>query len=971
MDKNVSLLTEEEIFREDGHLKIFDTYGTLAAVTDFSVLLDVSMEHDVFSVGSSTEGRPGEWLTSSSTSEGIVGVVDIDGNIRHYSVTNYDAGVRPAIIYSEIAPLCSNETVNEVGIKEVEYGEYPQSIVSEDYSEVLEDKYKAGKNIRKTGRTFTIADADSDKGFIPKKLEEYEVDGKKYIRFESGVLVYNNILSDGRKAEDNQVYWLNVEPIKWMVDNESGVALSKYILFSGIQYFHDYEEIVDEIVVPYSHSDIKSFLDTYFSKEIINTKKTLDKIDLDFLTLKQIEDEIVSPMAKQTELSILTGGFIEVDNNYGYYWTKDMDHPHAYSFGDARFYDKCISRNCGIRPVVRYSSIKPYISKNDSSYIPTDEYGYKIVCFGEYPQRVASEVSQTILNINYPLYEAGDSSCGMHATGRVFTFDSSSMSYDEYRGFTPTEYEEIQEDDSKLKFIRVKCNLDDSLVEYESEYGITCEDDEYVWVWVEPVEWIVNEELDLAVSKNILLSGIQFDDPSLKNEDFNKTIIKQFLDNYMSKELVQGIPMVNNMVEEVSEETKIEKKTRLDRINPDNTNPVDRKKMTYNEILSFMIESGHSVLLRGPSGIGKTERIKTLYPDLIYVKLTNNMFPEKIVGSMNLQTGQSIPPDYAKQALMLCANEEERKLVNENIQNLYDVADEIYERSKNSNEKVVILLDELLNVKPAVQSLVYTLVLNKIVESGNGLKLPANTVVVATGNQKKYSSVAEDLVEPLEKRFDHIIDMQPKVGEWVYEYAIPNKVHPAVVGYILSNYLQNKRSEEIGNMGYFYEEPEVGEKSLDKYGCKGRTNDPRGWVSISNTLYAFEEDLINGKFVGKDVEHLFEVSIKSKLRDEWANSFIDYYNIPVLSVEEVSEEDYSNADLPRDINERFACVMSLLTADDSQVEKCRSFIRKYCDPEYLSLYDMCWVGNDENRMIKITELQEMEKTNREGESMRR
>ena len=92
------------------------------------------------------------------------------------------------------------------------------------------------------------------------------------------------------------------------------------------------------------------------------------------------------------------------------------------------------------------------------------------------------------------------------------------------------------------------------------------------------------------------------------------------------------------------------------------------------------------------------------------------MFPEKVVGSMNLQTGQSIPPDFAKQAILQEATEDERKLVEENIQNIYDVADQVYARSKESDKKVVIMLDELLNVKPAVQSLVYTLVLNKIVE---------------------------------------------------------------------------------------------------------------------------------------------------------------------------------------------------------------------------------------------------------------
>lgn len=266
------------------------------------------------------------------------------------------------------------------------------------------------------------------------------------------------------------------------------------------------------------------------------------------------------------------------------------------------------------------------------------------------------------------------------------------------------------------------------------------------------------------------------------------------------------------------------RRSRLEKLNPDKTPVSSRRRMTDTEMIKSWIDAGQSVLLRGPSGIGKTERLKKLYPDLIYIKLTNNMFPEKVVGSMNLQTGQSIPPDFAKQALMACATDDERKLIQENIQNLYDLADTIYERSKTAKGKVVIMLDELLNVKPAVQSLVYTLVLNKLVETGKGLKLPANTVVVATGNQKKYSNVAEDLAEPLEKRFDHILDMDPKVGEWIYEYAIPSKIHPSVIGYIFSKYQENRRSEEISDMGYFYEEPEVGESHLDRNGCRGRTN---------------------------------------------------------------------------------------------------------------------------------------------------
>ncbi len=433
---------------------------------------------------------------------------------------------------------------------------------------------------------------------------------------------------------------------------------------------------------------------------------------------------------------------------------------------------------------------------------------------------------------------------------------------------------------------------------------------------------------------------------------------KGFLQEALDSSLSISSAITQEDEKELTFEPQV-RRSRLEKLNPDKTPQNQRRRMTDTEMIESWIDAGQSVLLRGPSGIGKTERIKKLYPDLIYIKLTNNMFPEKVVGSMNLQTGQSIPPDFAKQALMACATDDERKLIQENIQNLYDLADTIYERSKTAKGKVVIMLDELLNVKPAVQSLVYTLVLNKLVETGKGLKLPANTVVVATGNQKKYSNVAEDLAEPLEKRFDHILDMEPKVGEWIYEFAIPSKIHPSVIGYIFSKYQENRRSEEIEDMGYFYEEPEVGENHLDRNGCRGRTNDPRGWESISRTLYAFEEDLKNGKFVGKDVETLLRASIGSKLREEWAEEFFDFYNHPTLTVEEIVEKRYTQADLPTDINEKFATMAGLLNATPEQVGVCREFIRKHCDPEYLSVYDIYWAGNDEKRMEKIAELREI------------
>ena len=661
-----------------------------------------------------------------------------------------------------------------------------------------------------------------------------------------------------------------------------------------------------------------------------------------------------------TDFSILLGAYVSdyhIDNDSslkgrtGWYWTKsddgDNDALVVYENGN-RNWNNVYNRNGGARPALPFSSISSIPMNGESGKRARD--GILEVEYGYYPQKAVAKDMQERLERAYK-------NRTISRTKNSYTTDS--VAYDNYdTSFQPQAHQEYEYNGKR--YVRVNANS-----YYDGNYftlsnGEKYKDGDSVWLEVSPVKWIVDEKSHTMITEKLIFAGVQFNKESnYHTEDFDKTDIKTFMDRYLSRDLEQSRGTIT--LGEQTEEFK-PRKSRLQKLNPDKTKEQDRAKMTDTEIIHNWIEAGESVLLRGPSGIGKTERIKSLYPDLIYMKLTNNMFPEKVVGSVNLQTGQSIPPDFAKTVIMQEATEEERKLIEENIQNIYDIADEVYERSKTSDKKIVIMLDELLNVKPAVQSLVYTLVLNRMVEIGKGLKLPDNVVVVATGNQKKYSNVAEDLAEPLEKRFDHILDMEPKVGEWITEYAIPQKIHPAVIGYMLSKYNNSGKSEDIQDIGYFYEEPEVGEEHLDRNGCKGRTNDPRGWTSISNTLYNFERNLEQGKYEGKNVEDIIQRSIGTKLREEWAVEFFDFYNLPTLTPEEVVKgmgEGYTQADLPRDISERFAYMTALITADEKQVETCREFIRKYCDPEYLEVYDIYWARNDERRQEKISELQEM------------
>lgn len=689
--------------------------------------------------------------------------------------------------------------------------------------------------------------------------------------------------------------------------------------------------------------------------------------EMTFLGKEQYFDEDKIDIIKKkgtkaaiTDFSILLGGLVSNDRYInrdsrlserpGSYWTRSEDKSGMSDIVVSQGCDRVYYRWNGARPALPFSSINEIPTNGESGEIKKDKDGVEYVEYGYYPQMVAT---------NQDELERACQAKKLAESGFSYTTDSKRC-YDYGDPFEEQEHEEYIDEKTGKRYVRViaNFNLDSTKLSNGQKYR----NGDPVWVEVEPIKWLVDRDAKIMLTDKIIFAGVQFAEKGTEyhTEDFEKTRIKKFMDEHFSKDIEQ----VRNLqkTEKTTTEPK-RKRSRLEKMNPDTTKPEDRRTMTDTEMIQSWIENGESVLLRGPSGIGKTDRIRKLYPNLIELKLTNNMFPEKVVGSTNIQTGQEIPPSYAKEIIMQAATPEEREAVEENIQNIYEVADKIYERSQSSDEKQVILLDELLNVNPHVQSLVYTLVLNRFVEIGKGIKLPDNVVIVATGNQQKYSNTSYDLAEPLEKRFDHILDMEPKVGEWLTEYAIPQKIHPTVIGYIMSKYQANARSENLSNIGYFYEEPEVGEEHLDKYGQKGRTNDPRGWTSISNGLYGFERDLRDGKYEGFDVEDKLRRNLSTKLRMEWAEEFYNFYNLPTLTPEEIVQgmgKGYTQEDLPEDINERFAFMTALITADEKQVAACREFIRKYCDPEYLEVFDIYWAGEDSRRQEKIAELQMMQ-----------
>ena len=267
---NFTFLTNEQIFGNN-KLDIIKHYGTKCTITDFSILLGGSVSLDYYTRGGNTKkDRTGWWWTKTPYANAAC-FVDQDGNSYQNNVDMRSGGARPALPYSSIQRFSSNEVRVAHKINEIKYGEYPQTIVDEDYSLELEIAFAnmpySNNEMKATGRIYTtdsVSYQDFDTSFKARAHTEYEYKGSKYIRFVGDSNCDGEFLSDGRKIQSERVYWVNVEPITWIVDEKADIALCKKIIFSGVQF-----DDVRNYKGDFKKTNIYRFMNTYLAKEII------------------------------------------------------------------------------------------------------------------------------------------------------------------------------------------------------------------------------------------------------------------------------------------------------------------------------------------------------------------------------------------------------------------------------------------------------------------------------------------------------------------------------------------------------------------------------------------------------------------------------------------------------------------------------------------------------------------------------
>ena len=306
---NFTFLTHEQCFESD-KLDILEKRGTQAAITDFSILLgayvsDYHVEND-----SSLEGRTGYYWTKSDDRYNDVRVVLAHGRWDSYSVNSRTGGARPALPFSSISNIPTNGESGKKardGILEVEYGYYPQKAVSKDMQERLERAYRSG-SISKTRNSYTTDsrryDAYDEK-FAPKQHEEYEYNGKRYVRVEANSDFGSSAftLSNGENYRNGDNVWVEVSPVKWLIDERAKVMITDKLIFSGVQFNHTRNYHTRD----FDKTDIKTFMDRYLSRDLIQSRGIAEQTRTSSKTTKKNENPYNLDFSETNEADIIRG----------------------------------------------------------------------------------------------------------------------------------------------------------------------------------------------------------------------------------------------------------------------------------------------------------------------------------------------------------------------------------------------------------------------------------------------------------------------------------------------------------------------------------------------------------------------------------------------------------------------------------------------------------------------------------------
>ena len=433
--------------------------------------------------------------------------------------------------------------------------------------------------------------------------------------------------------------------------------------------------------------------------------------------------------------------------------------------------------------------------------------------------------------------------------------------------------------------------------------GVTVEKDKPYWIKVMPVKWLVDVAFDMAVSKDILFSGVPYTNGTFNG--YSYSIISDYIDKYFSNEI------------EKQEEINLDKGVVMERKNK-NSYGFDTSRVTEEDIIKGAIESDVAVFLHGRSSDGKSARVKELDPDceIIYMR---NATPDSLNGKSvyDASTGNMIdvPPTWYTKVVDKCNSE----------------PDKIH----------IVFFDELTNALPSMQGMAFNIILDH--EVNGKWKLPKNARIVAAGNDLSDSLAANKMAEPLFNRFAHVY-INTEVEDWLRWAKTPKKeyqrldyadfkperkIHPAVISYIR---YKSTNGQDVLRTPFTGDKPNA---------------DPRKWEMASKVLYKTGRPEMLRALIGEPL----------------TKDFVEFVRRSLITVEDVINHNYSEEDLQMDISEKFTTAVGLSSVDEDHFEEVRNFVSSL-GPEVRTTFETIWAGNDEKRLEKVAEARLSDKAKR-------
>ena len=219
---------------------------------------------------------------------GLIYRVESDGKIALSD--DSVAYARPVLKYSSIDKNQIREVITSDGVFEIEYGDYPQSAAPKEIQKELDNYYNV---LFRTGNYYNIS-------INPKLLyNEYIYEGKKYVCAK----VYDDvILSNGCEYKKGSHVWIQVEPVKFLVDKRSDLIVSEKLLF-----LKDIANYMDKDYV-----SLSAYLNNIFKKDLFNWMTVINKTD----NIEDITTSINSKISYPKEVNKY--GMILNENNYKY-----------------------------------------------------------------------------------------------------------------------------------------------------------------------------------------------------------------------------------------------------------------------------------------------------------------------------------------------------------------------------------------------------------------------------------------------------------------------------------------------------------------------------------------------------------------------------------------------------------------------------------------------------------------------------